>query len=219
MNTIRKINTIEIYYVFIFFRFIHCTTEEVEDYKKTGEMSNQILIEATRKNQLPGIQPICNLFRKGTCRRTFCKYRHISKEEEDAEIMELIQNNGRNKFGLNNNFNESQFHLTPRLIRKKPFNDPNEFIQPVAKRRFIPNEHEFIENLDNDDPNRMPNVFKGYFASNPPPMLNRLDTRFVLVSLLNKVMMIDSLSFRTLMLEEQNSLLLKEIAQLKRQVI
>lgn len=50
------------------FRFIHCTTEEEEEYKKTGEMSNQILAEASRKNQLPGIQPVCNMFRKGICR-------------------------------------------------------------------------------------------------------------------------------------------------------
>lgn len=93
------------------FRFIHCSTEDVEEYKKSGEMSNQILAEATRKNQLPGMQPVCNLFRKGACRRTFCKYRHITKEDEDAEIMELIQNNNRNKFSVNNNFNEAQYHL------------------------------------------------------------------------------------------------------------
>lgn len=143
-------------------------------------MSNQILAEATRKNQLPGVLPVCNLFRKGTCRRTYCKYRHITKEEEDAEIMELIQNNNRNKFCINNNFNDSQLHLPGRILRKKQFDDTNDFVQqPLPpKRRFISNEPDFMDNLDGDDPNNpMRNVFKGYFAGNPPPMLNRLDAR------------------------------------------
>lgn len=100
-------------------RFIHCTPEEVEEYKRTGEMSNQILAEATRKSQLPGTQPVCNQFRKGMCRRSFCKYRHITKEEEDAEILELIQNNsaGKQRFepALVKNLHESQMppHLLP----------------------------------------------------------------------------------------------------------
>lgn len=103
---------------FCLFRFIHCTPEEVEEYKRTGEMSNQILAEATRKNQLPGTQPVCNQFRKGMCRRSVCKYRHITKEEEDAEILELIQNNSANKQRLEqthvNNLHESQIaHLLP----------------------------------------------------------------------------------------------------------
>lgn len=179
-------------------------------------MSNQILAEATRKNQLPGIQPVCNLFRKGSCRRTFCKYRHITKEEEDTEIMELIQNNNRNKYGANNNFNESQFHLTPGVIRKKHFDETNDFMQPTIKRRFISNESDFIDNLAAEDPNRLGNVFKGYFAGNPPPMLSRLDARYYWN--LRFKACLTYFIFRTIMLEEQNSILLKEIAQLKRQV-
>lgn len=81
-------------------------------------MSNQILAEATRKNQLPGTQPVCNQFRKGMCRRSFCKYRHITKEEEDAEILELIQNNSVNKQRLEqahvNTIRDTQIaHLLP----------------------------------------------------------------------------------------------------------
>lgn len=45
-------------------------------------------------------------------RRSFCKYRHITKEEEDAEIVELIQNNNRTRFVVNNNFNEPTYHFT-----------------------------------------------------------------------------------------------------------
>ncbi|KAK9888423.1 hypothetical protein WA026_000671 [Henosepilachna vigintioctopunctata] len=74
-------------------KFIHCTPDEVDEYKRTGKMSNQILAEATRKNQLPGMHPICNQFRKGLCRRNNCKYRHLTKEDEEAGIMGLIHSN------------------------------------------------------------------------------------------------------------------------------
>lgn len=74
-------------------------------------MSNQILAEATRKNQLQGTPPICNQFKKGLCRRTFCKFRHLTKEQEEAEIVELIQNNTQRKHSnlSRNNVNESPF--------------------------------------------------------------------------------------------------------------
>lgn len=58
-------------------------------------MSHQILAEATRKNQLPGTPPVCNQFKKGLCRRTHCKFRHVTREQEEQEILELIQINNR----------------------------------------------------------------------------------------------------------------------------
>ncbi|KAF2880175.1 hypothetical protein ILUMI_25976 [Ignelater luminosus] len=190
-------------------KFIHCTPDEEEEYKKTGEMSNQILAEATRKAQLPGTHPVCNQFRKGMCRRTVCKYRHISKEEEEAEIMDIVQNNSnnRNRFDLpnfivnNNNNNGMEGSQSKVLITSNELSrwngihlDDAEVGPPAAKRRFIPNDIEYIEN---DCTRRRP-LFKGYFAGNPP-MLSGVDAR-------------------TIMLEEENSLLHKEIAQLKRQV-
>ncbi|XP_045472349.1 zinc finger CCCH domain-containing protein 10-like [Harmonia axyridis] len=79
-------------------KFIHCSPDEEEVFKKTGVMSNRVLVEAARKNQIPGILPVCNEFRKGHCRRNNCKYRHVTREEEEAEILEFIQvNNGKNK--------------------------------------------------------------------------------------------------------------------------
>ncbi|XP_018318899.1 zinc finger CCCH domain-containing protein 10 isoform X2 [Agrilus planipennis] len=191
-------------------KFIHCTTDEEEEYKKTGEMSNQILIEATRKCQLPGLQPICNQFRKGMCRRAFCKYRHVTKEEEEAEIIEVLQTNNNNKrkfdppvVGLiqttNNNttpvgtpFNQAKGILQNGGLQFEKFDDCN---PPLQKRRFIPPIS--IELLDNDINRRRP-FFKGYVAGNPP-ILTGLDAH-------------------ALMLEEENNLLHKEIAQLKKQV-
>ncbi|KAI4465392.1 muscleblind-like protein [Holotrichia oblita] len=186
-------------------KFIHCTTEEEEEYKKTGEMSNQILAEASRKNQLPGIQPVCNMFRKGICRRPVCKYRHITKEEEDCEIMELIRNNSnnqRNRFPFNNNFQESHFnHLNgvTDITRQSRLNFDDNDYEPLPKRRFC-SRTDFTETgVLPPDFHRKKAAFRGYFAANPPPMLGHLDAR-------------------TIMLEEENSLLHKEIAQLKRQV-
>ncbi|KAJ8960660.1 hypothetical protein NQ314_006052 [Rhamnusium bicolor] len=188
-------------------KFIHCTPEEVEEYKRTGEMSNQILAEATRKNQLPGTPPICNQFKKGLCRRTFCKYRHLTKEQEDTEIMELIQNNTQRKHPvvLNNNVNESQFVTLGSLngvLRRNgvSFEDYTDSGLPLVKRRFLSTQEQEVLTCDLIEPNGTRPVFKGYFAGNPPsPMLSRVDAR-------------------TLMLEEENNLLHKEVAQLKRQV-
>lgn len=182
-------------------KFIHCTTEEVEEYKRSGQMSNQILAEAFRKYQLPGVQPVCNLFRKAICRKPYCKYRHISKEEEEAEIMELIQNNSRNTIGVSS-FTESQinFALNNGLRRNGVHVEEDDFGPSLAKRRLLSSEPDFGENVITQIPNRIRPVFKGYFASNPPPpILGRMDAR-------------------SLMLEEENSILHKEIAQLKRQI-
>lgn len=89
-------------------RFIHCTPEEVEEYKSTGQMSPQIIVEASRKNQLPGSLPICKEFKKGLCRRKFCRYRHITKEQEEAEILEMLQNHTRKNQIILTNANDSQ---------------------------------------------------------------------------------------------------------------
>lgn len=92
-------------------KFIHCSPDEVEEYKRSGEMSNQILAEATRKSQLPGTPPVCNQFKKGICRRAHCKFRHITKEQEEKEIMDLIHNNVQRKKG--NTIQESQLTCPP----------------------------------------------------------------------------------------------------------
>ncbi|KRT79501.1 hypothetical protein AMK59_6385, partial [Oryctes borbonicus] len=185
-------------------KFIHCATEEEDEYKKSGEMSNQILAEASRKNQLPGIQPVCNMFRKGICRRPVCKYRHITKEEEECEIMELIRNNSNHKtrFLFNNNFQESQlnhFNGVTDISRQIRLNFDDGDYEPLPKRRFCSGTDYTENGILSPDFHRKKAAYRGYFAANPPPMTGHLDGR-------------------TIMLEEENSLLHKEIAQLKRQV-
>lgn len=173
-------------------------------------MTNHVLAEATRKNQLPGALPICNQFRKGMCRRTFCKYRHLTREEEDSEIRELIHSNNGNKknFICVNNPLESQqmmgcMNSTGNALHRRNNINYDEFdneYEPMPKRRFI--EHEILTSseLQSLESGRIRPIFKGYFAGNPPPsMLSRVDAR-------------------SLLLEEENNMLHKEIAQLKRQV-
>ncbi|KAL1514164.1 hypothetical protein ABEB36_003469 [Hypothenemus hampei] len=184
-------------------KFIHCTPEEVEEYKRTGEMSNQIFAEATRKNQLPGTQPVCNQFKKGQCRRTHCKFRHVSREQEEQEIMELIQTNIHRKQG-SINVHESHLNGIGSLngIHRRngiSYDEYQDSGLPLAKRRFAAAEEMLNRELQLEADRTRP-VFKGYFAGSPPPgVLNRVDTR-------------------TLILEEENTLLHKEISQLKKQV-
>lgn len=151
-------------------------------------MSNHILAEATRKNQLPGSQPICNQFRKGLCRRSFCKFRHLTRQEEEAEIMELIQNNQIKKMiCISNPLTESQLMNTPNNGLHRRAIGYDEFEEcgiQLPKRRFIaPPEQEILTNgggeLHQVEQNRARPIFKGYFAGNPPPpMLSRVDARY-----------------------------------------
>ncbi|XP_017771070.1 PREDICTED: zinc finger CCCH domain-containing protein 10-like isoform X2 [Nicrophorus vespilloides] len=184
-------------------KFIHCTIKEVEEYKRSGEMSNQILAEATRKNQLPGINPICNSFRKGTCRRTYCKYRHISKEEEDSEIMELIKNNSTLKSRSQSNIvliNEPTNRIYDGTINNRRvyhFEEVDDLSPSLPKRRLISSGLDCQETIQHEIARRQ---FSGYFAGSPPSLLSRLDARSIII------------------LEEENNLLQKEVAQLKKQV-
>ncbi|CAG9864371.1 unnamed protein product [Phyllotreta striolata] len=195
-----------------FCKFIHCSAEEVDEYKRTGQMSNQIIAEATRKNQLPGVPPICNQFKKGQCRRTFCKYRHITKEQEEVEIAEFVQNTAQKKpnnpivFNNNNNNNLAEAQLVTLeslgVFRRNgvSFDDYKEDGLPLIKRRFVTQQEPEIicDLMDNSAASRP--LFKGYFAGNPPStMLTRADAR-------------------SLLLDEENQLLRKEIARLKKQV-
>lgn len=180
-------------------KFIHCSLNDVDEYKKTGIMSHQILAEASRKNQLPGLPPICNQFRKGMCRRSNCKFRHLMPEDEEAEIIEMIQRQ-TNPVG-----EISEMALTPvQTINSCQRTNQilGEYIEcgpPIRKRRMVDNS--ITSNYYPVDINRNRTVFKGYFAGNPPtPILNG---------------MVDA---RTLILEEEINLLHKEINQLKRQV-
>ena len=69
-------------------RFIHCTRDEEEAYRRTGVLP-KFVQSSTSSRKLP---PICIDFNKGVCQRgPRCKYRHILSEEvyqskEDTDL-------------------------------------------------------------------------------------------------------------------------------------
>ena len=75
-------------------RFIHCSAEEVDEFRRTSYMSNRVLVEAAHKNQLPAsiLQPNCLMFRKGQCRRhrLDCRFRHATPDQEEVELRALM---------------------------------------------------------------------------------------------------------------------------------
>lgn len=95
----------------------------------------------------------------------------------------------------------------------------NEFGPTLPKRRFLqPPEMDVIENgVSAIDATRNRTIFKGYYAGSPPALLGRVDARYCFISGVF-CFVFTKTCFRTIMLEEEISLLHKEIAQLKRQV-
>ena len=118
-------------------------------------------------------------------RRAICKYRHITKEEEEIEIMEFIRNNTihRNKF---NDVQETCVgHVNVgNVTRLSSCNfEDSEFGPTLAKRRYY-GIHDFGDSGFISELNRKPTPFRGYFAGNAPPMLGQLDARYVMLSII-----------------------------------
>lgn len=76
-------------------RFIHCTREEEEYYKQTGQLPVRLQQAAALgigvvPNEIPllkGEIPVCKDFLKGECKRAGrCKYRHLSSVQYELEI-------------------------------------------------------------------------------------------------------------------------------------
>ena len=64
-------------------RFVHCTRDEEEQYRRTGQLPTSVTVSAAtgpRSGTLPGTGdvPICKDFLKGECRRGIkCKFEHL----------------------------------------------------------------------------------------------------------------------------------------------
>ncbi|PNF27563.1 Zinc finger CCCH domain-containing protein 10 [Cryptotermes secundus] len=73
-------------------RFVHCTREEEEYYRATGELPRHVLESAVRKGitpdvSRPGELPVCKDHLKGECRRGGkCRFRHLSVREYEIEL-------------------------------------------------------------------------------------------------------------------------------------
>lgn len=75
-------------------KFVHCTREEEEYYKATGELPPHVLESTLRKGITPdyplsrGDIPVCKDYLKGECRRGVkCKFRHLTAA--DYELYNL----------------------------------------------------------------------------------------------------------------------------------
>ena len=69
-------------------RFVHCTREDEELYRRTGQLPTSAPVAAARSCALTGSGdvPICKDFLKGECRRgTKCKFEHL-QEGSSAEL-------------------------------------------------------------------------------------------------------------------------------------
>ncbi|XP_056648962.1 zinc finger CCCH domain-containing protein 10-like [Diorhabda sublineata] len=198
-----------------FCKFIHCSPNEADHYKRTGQMTPQILSEVTLKNLLPDPPPVCDQFRRGQCRRSNCKYRHITKEQEEAEIVNGEHQKQRSLLYDNDNGNIAEPQLVPLesvrgILRRNgvSYDEYKDDGLPLIKRRYAAMSEQEMISCDFLE-SRLGPYFKGYFAGvppqgyfagNPPPhMLARANAR-------------------TLMLVEENAMLLKENARLKKQV-
>lgn len=208
-------------------RFIHCTPAEEELYKRTGELPLHLQADAIRKHQLAyGTQPpVCKNFLNGDCRRGLCKYRHITRVEHEAEIRRALKIQGPEERDLFERGDVTEPILAAKIpepltrhrigtfinganLRRNGtnYNSFGEYGPPDTKRRFYgPNQIEFVENgtfelseCDLDGRTiRMSNFFNGNPQTNQ--IISRIDPRVLLI-------------------EEENNLLHKQIAELKKQV-
>lgn len=121
-------------------------------------------------------------------RRTTCKFRHITKEEEESEIKDIMHTNARMglvpPFPLGpptlSNGNSKLFAAAAAVNSflgaraDSLIDDCSDFGPPLAKRRFMAADLDYME----AEAQKRRAFFKGYFAGNPP-MLSGVDARLV----------------------------------------
>ncbi|KAJ8871198.1 hypothetical protein PR048_027504 [Dryococelus australis] len=75
-------------------RFVHCSQDDEEYYKTTGELPSHVLESLIRKGMVPNIlfgrageAPVCKDYLNGECQRgAKCKFRHLSVRDYEREI-------------------------------------------------------------------------------------------------------------------------------------
>jgi len=79
-------------------RFIHCTKDEEEEYRRTGQLPGRLQqavslgigLNSTEVPLLQGEVPICKDFLKGECKRGVrCKFRHVASSQSSDVIQEV----------------------------------------------------------------------------------------------------------------------------------
>ncbi|XP_064648049.1 zinc finger CCCH domain-containing protein 10-like [Lineus longissimus] len=122
-------------------KFIHCTREEEEYYKQTGQLPVRLQQAAAlglgvQPSELPvlkGEVPICKDYLKGECRRAGkCKYRHVSASDYEIELRRLER--------------QSRSLITSRFDTFDDILDRYELESPLKRRRL--EDYEFNNVLD-----------------------------------------------------------------------
>ena len=85
-------------------RFIHCTKDEEEEYRRTGQLPGRLQqavslgigLTATETPLLQGEVPICKDFLKGECKRGVrCKFRHVASSQPSDVAQDVSGSFGR----------------------------------------------------------------------------------------------------------------------------
>ena len=114
-------------------KFIHCTREEEEYHKQTGQLPVKMQQAAAlgigvAPRQLPllkGEVPICKDFLKGECKRsTRCKFRHLTGSEYDFELRRTTEH-------------RTVVAVTPVMERYDAYSDDVYEYDHTAKRKRI----------------------------------------------------------------------------------
>ncbi|KAI1718746.1 zinc finger CCCH domain-containing protein 10 [Ditylenchus destructor] len=113
-------------------KFIHANADDVERYKKTGDVNLPLaraIAAVIRSDKINDI-PICNEYNsKGICSHERCRYWHINAEEERRRRLEQM---GARRSGASGSY---------RAGARRPANDaydPYDCGMPRAKSRYAP---------------------------------------------------------------------------------
>ena len=80
-------------------RFIHCTKDEEEEYRRTGQLPGRLQqavslgigLNTTETPLLQGEVPICKDFLKGECKRGVrCKFRHVASSPSQPDVAQDV---------------------------------------------------------------------------------------------------------------------------------
>ncbi|XP_021937074.1 zinc finger CCCH domain-containing protein 10-like isoform X2 [Zootermopsis nevadensis] len=193
-------------------RFVHCTREEEEYYRATGELPRHVLETTVRKGiapdvSRPGEVPVCKDFLKGECRRGGkCRFRHLSVREYEMELTYGTRNPSHTAATTNGTGSVSrrrdrfEFEDT----RFDCFISPGsavvgldrEFGSPEVKRRHYPS----------------PDIQQSNQLLLPRESYQTPHNHYYTAPMLPHV------EARTLLMDDENSILRKKIEELKKQV-
>ncbi|KAJ9580186.1 hypothetical protein L9F63_004129, partial [Diploptera punctata] len=198
-------------------RFVHCSREEEEYYRATGELPAHVLESVIRRDTTrPGEVPVCKDYLKGECRRGGkCRFRHLSVREYEIELTY-----GARTLPLNNvsgsdlSRRERGSNTRMRAEKKSYKRDYNVPKNPRSTYEFdYPNAGHAVVDIDRDY--GPPEVKRRHYIAAD---ISSQSSHLVLTREQTACYATPVLDARTLLLDEENSMLRKKVDELKKQV-